>query len=241
MGYGWAWTGVIALGALGLAGSSVLPVLPRKDLRRGFKQALAPIPALARNPSMAMAGFTAFTASTSMTIAVILLVPYLSELGNGETTIGLIRTVGSVGSVVIGIVFGRIVAKTGQQNLYTSVLTLMGLTMLAIPLAGSGLLALTALMFSYGTLHGVLGPLYPLTASTYSTQEQRGMAIAYVGLYWATAQVTVPAAFGVVAANVGLEASFWVAGALFLAFAIAMPILFPLLTKRHPTVHERAA
>jgi DHA1 family tetracycline resistance protein-like MFS transporter len=241
MGYGWAWTGVIALGALGLAGSSVLPVLPRKDLRRGFKQALAPVPALARNPSMAMAGFTAFTASTSMTIAVILLVPYLSELGNGETTIGLIRTVGSVGSVVIGIVFGKIVAKTGQQNLYMSVLTLMGLTMLAIPLAGSGLLALTALMFSYGTLHGVLGPLYPLTASTYSTQEQRGMAIAYVGLYWAAAQVTVPAVFGVVAANVGLEASFWVAGALFLAFAIAMPILFPLLTKRHQTVHEPTA
>ncbi len=241
MGYGWAWTTVVALGGVGLAGSLVLPVLPRKDVRRGFKQALAPIPTLARTPSMAMAGFTAFVASTSMTIAVILLIPYLRELDNGETTIGLVRTIGSAGSVVVGIFFGRIVGRMGQQNLYTLVLALLGLTMLAVPLAGGGLMALSLVMFSYGTLHGVLGPLYPLTASTYSSQEQRGMAIAYVGLYWATAQIVVPAAFGLIALNLGLKDSFWFAGVMFMAFAVAMPILFPLLTKRHVKITEPVA
>jgi MFS family permease len=240
LGYGWAWAVVVALGVIGLAGSSLLPVLPRKDIRRGFQQALAPIPTLARTPSMGLAGFTAFVASTSMTIAVILLVPYLRELGNGESTIGLVRTVGSAGSVVIGIFFGKIVMRFGQQQLYIIVLTLMGLTMLALPVSGSGLVAMTVLMFSYGTLHGVLGPIYPLTAATYSTQEQRGMAMAYVGLYWAVAQVAVPAAFGVIAASVGLKDSFWFAGAMFLAFAVAMPILFPLLTKHRAGAAEPA-
>jgi MFS family permease len=241
MGYGWAWGVVVGLGVIGLAGSTVLPVLPRKDVRRGFKQALAPIPSLARTPSMGMAGFTAFVASTSMTIAVILLVPYLRELGNGETTIGLVRTVGSAGSVVIGIVFGKIVTRVGQQNMYVIALGLLGLTMMAVPLVGSGLAALTVVMFAYGTLHGVLGPLYPLTASTYSTQEQRGMAMAYVGLYWAVAQVVVPGAFGVIAATLSLKDSFWFAGVMFLIFAVAMPILFPLLTKRRAVVREPVA
>jgi MFS family permease len=241
MGYGWGWAMVVGLGVLGLVGSSILPVLPRKDVLRGFRQALAPIPTLARTPSMAMAGFTAFVASTSMTMAVILLVPYLRELGNGETTIGVVRTVGSAGSVVIGIMFGQIVARVGQKNLYVLVLTLMGLTMLAVPMAGSGLAAMTVLMFAYGSAHGVLGPLYPLTASTYSTQEQRGMALGYVGLYWAVAQVVVPAVFGVIALNMGLKDSFWFAGVMFLGYAVATPILFTVLTKRPSTAPEPVA
>lgn len=231
LGYGSAWTIIVGLGAVGLFGSLALPILPRKEALRGFKQALAPIPSLARSPSMALAGYTSFVASAAMTIAVILLVPHLRELGNGETTVGLVRTVGFVGSVGIGIIFGRIVARTGQKNLYTLALLATGLVMLGFPLVGSGLAALSALMFLHGLMYGVLSPLYPLTASTYSSQEQRGVAMAYVGLYWGVAQIAVPATFGVVAAHFGLRDSFWFAGAMFIGFAVAMPFLFPLLTK----------
>jgi hypothetical protein len=55
--------------------------------------------------------------------------------------------------------------------------------------------------------------------------------MAYVGLYWGAAQVAVPASFGIIAANLGLKDSFWFAGLMFIGFAIAMPILFPFLTK----------
>ena len=240
-GYGWAWSAVVILGAIGLVGSLALPVLPRKETRHGFAQALAPVPSLARTPAMGMAGFAAFAASTSMIMSVMLLVPYLNELGNDEAIVGTVRTVGSVGSVAIGLIFGRIVTRFGQQNLYLFVLAFMGLTMAAVPLAGEGLLALTVIMFAYGTLHGVLGPLYPLTAATYSSQEQRGMAIAYVGLYWGMAQIVVPAAFGVIAAAVGLRDSFWFASGLFIAGAIAIPIVFPLLTKPRTAAAETAA
>ena len=232
LGYGSAWAILAGLGGVGLVGSSVLPILPRKDALRSFKQALAPIPSMARSPSMAMAGFTAFVVSTAMTMAVILLVPYLRELGNGETTVGLVRTGGLVGSVGIGVIFGRIVSRTGQKNLYVFALSAMGVIMLAVPLVGTTLAPMGVLMFGYGTFYGLLGPLYPLTASTYSSQEQRGVAMAYVGLYWGLAQVVVPASFGVIAASLGLKDSFWFAGLMFIGLAAAMPILFRILTKR---------
>ena len=238
MGYGSAWAVIVGLGGVGLVGSLVLPILPRKDALRGFKQALAPIPSMTRSPSMAMAGITAFVASTAMTMAVILLVPYLRELGNGETTVGLVRTAGLVGSVGIGVVFGKIVSRTGQQNLYTLALSAMGVIMLAVPLVGSTLAPMGALLFLYGTFYGLLGPLYPLTAATYSSQEQRGVAMAYVGLYWGAAQVVVPASFGILAASYGLEDSFWFAGVMFLVFAAAMPLLFPYLTKSHRVARQ---
>jgi MFS family permease len=167
---------------------------------------------------------------------VILLVPYLRELENGETTIGLVRTASLIGSVAIGVIFGKIVSRTGQQNLYVLALSVVGVSMLAVPFVGTALTPIGLLMFSYGTFYGLLGPLYPLTASTYSSQEQRGVAMAYVGLYWGAAQVVVPASFGVIAASFGLKDSFWFAGVMFIGFAAAMPILFPLLTKRRVSI-----
>jgi MFS family permease len=232
LGYGSAWAILAGLGGVGLVGSSVLPILPRKDALRGFKQALAPIPSMTRSPGMAMAGFTAFVVSTAMTMAVILLVPYLRELGNGETTVGLVRTAGLVGSVGIGVIFGRIVSRTGQKNLYVFALSAMGVIMLAVPLVGTALVPMGLLMFGYGTFYGLLGPLYPLTASTYSSQEQRGVAMAYVGLYWGVAQVVVPASFGLIAASFGFKDSFWFAGLMFIGLAAAMLILFRMLAKR---------
>jgi DHA1 family multidrug resistance protein-like MFS transporter len=233
MGYGSAWAILAGLGVVGLVGSSVLPMLPRKEALRGFKQALTPIPAIAQSPSMAMAGFTAFVASTAMTMAVILFVPYLREMGNGETTVGLARTVGLVSSVGIGVIFGKIVSRTGQRNLYALVLSMMGVIMLAVPIVGTALTPMIVLMFLYGIFYGLIGPLYPLTASTYSSQEQRGVAMAYVGLYWGAAQFVVPASFGVIAAHLGLKESFWLAGLMFIGFAAATPVLFHFLTKGH--------
>jgi len=220
----------VILASFGLLGSLLLPVLPRKESQRGFMAALAPIPQLAKSWAMGMAGITSFAASTSMVIGVILLVPYMKELGNSEAVVGTVRTVGSAGSVVIGISFGRIVVRFGQQRMYFVVMTSMGLALGVVPFVGEDLLAMTLVMFAYGTLHGVLGPLYPLTASTYSSQEQRGMAMAYVGLYWAAAQVIIPLSFGAIALAIGLRESFWVAGGLFLTGGLLIPVVWPLLT-----------
>ena len=131
-GYNLAWAILVGLGIFGLLGSVILPILPRKDVLRGFKQALSPIPSMTRDASMAMAGFTSFVASTAMTMAVILLVPYFRELGNGETRISVLLTIGLIGSVVIGIIFGKIVSRTGQKKLYMYTLFALGLSLIHI-------------------------------------------------------------------------------------------------------------
>tara|TARA_A100001037_G_scaffold90977_1_gene82436 strand:+ start:7036 stop:8241 length:1206 start_codon:yes stop_codon:yes gene_type:complete len=231
LGYGFAWAILVGLGVFGLLGSAILPILPRKDVIRGFGQALAPIPSMARDTSMAMAGYTSFVASTAMTMAVILLVPYFRDIGNGETRISILLTIGLIGSVVIGIIFGKVVSYTGQRKLYLYTLFVLGLVMWSFPIWGNVFVIMIAIMLLHGVLYGTLSALYPLTAATYSSDEQRGLAMAYVGLYWAVAQIAVPASFGVIAENFGLKDSFWIAGVMFLIFAVSMPILFPRLTK----------
>lgn len=56
------------------------------------------------------------------------------------------------------------------------------------------------------------------------------MAMAYVGLYWAAAQVIIPLSFGAIALAIGLRESFWVAGGLFLTGGLLIPVVWPLLT-----------
>ena len=117
----------------------------------------------------------------------------------------------------------------------------LGVTLALVPFVGEGLVAMTLIMFAYGSMHGIMGPLYPLTASTFSSQEQRGMAIAYVGLYWAVAQVVIPAAFGAIALTVGLRESFWFAGGLFLIGGLIIPVIWPYLTRVREPAEPAAA
>ena len=231
LGYGFAWAILVGIGVFGLLGSAILPILPRKDVIRGFGQALSTIPSMSRDTSMAMAGYTSFVASTAMTMAVILLVPYFRDIGNGETRISILLTIGLIGSVVIGIIFGKVVSYTGQRKLYLYTLFVLGLVMWSFPIWGNVFVIMIAIMLLHGVLYGTLSALYPLTAATYSSDEQRGLAMADVGLYWAVAQIAGPASFGVIAENFGLKDSFWIAGVMFLIFAVSMPILFPRLTK----------
>jgi MFS family permease len=240
VGYSFSWWTVVVLGALGLAGSLGLPVLPRKQARRGFIQALAPIPGLARSKGMGMGGMAAFGASMSVAIPAILVIPYLREIDYSETLVGSARTATAVAAVIVGVSFGRFIDRFGAKNLFVAAYSIQGLTLFAIPLVGDPLWAMAPIMFAYGVWQGTMGILYPMTAAAHSSPEQRGMAMGYVGLYWGVAQLVVPGAFGFIAAAVGLSASFWIAGAIFLAAGLALPVVYPYLTKPHPASAETA-
>ena len=103
---------------------------------------------------------------------------------------------------------------------------MVGLTMLGMSVGAEAYLTLVPLMLLYGLFRSALGILYPIAAADHSAPDQRGMAMAYVGLYWGTAQVLVPIGFGALAGAFGLEAGFWVAGALFVAAGILFPLLY---------------
>jgi MFS family permease len=226
LGYGAAFgiTGAVALA--GFLGSLALPPLAARPARRGFRAPLAQIPGIARHRGMGLGGFAAFAASTAMIIPSVLFIPYLRELDYSEAATGGMQAVAVGASIAIGIVFGRVLERLGRRWTYTSALLMVGLVMIGMS-GGAGVYAtLVPLMLLYGLFRAMLGILYPIAAADHSAPDQRGMAMAYVGLYWGTAQVLVPVGFGALAGALGLATSFWIAGVLFVAAGLLFPLLY---------------
>ncbi len=226
LGYGpaFAITGAVALA--GFAGSLALPPLAARSARRGFRAPLAQVPGIARHRGMGLGGFAAFAASTAMIMPAVLFIPYLDELGYSEAATGGMQAVSVGGSVAVGMAFGHILARLGRRWMYTTALLMAGLTVLGLSVGAGVYATLVPLMIAYGLFRAALGILYPIAASDHSATSQRGMAMAYVGLYWGTAQVVIPLGFGALAAAAGIQASLWAAGALFIAAGALFPLLY---------------
>jgi MFS family permease len=230
-GYGVAFGVVAAFAVVGLLGSIGLPSLPMAATKRGFKAALAPIPKVASSRSMGMAGVSAFVGSTSSMLGIILIIPFLEDAAFNESEIGIARTLTAVGSMTAGLLFGRLIARVGLKNLHSVAFALQGVTFLAVPLLAGHLASGMPLMYIYGLFAGIMGSLYPMTASEFSRPEHRGTAMAYAGQFWGLAQLVVPTTFGFIAAAVGLGTSLYISGFLFVGLAFVIPVVYPLLTK----------
>lgn len=225
-GYAAAFTATGAIALAGFIGSLALPPLTARSARRGAAAPLKHIPGIARHRGMGLGGFAAFSASMSMIISGVLFIPYFREAGYSETATGALRTIGVVGSVAVGVAFGWILARLGRRRAYTIALTVQGLVMLGVSFGADSPFTLVPLMLAYGWFGSTLGILYPLAAADHSAPEQRGMAMAYVGLYWGAAQLLIPAGFGALAAGAGLAATHWAAGAVFLSAGLLFPLLY---------------
>ena len=226
LGYGAAFgiTGAVALA--GFLGSLALPPLTARSARRGFRAPLGQLRGIAQHRGMGLGGFAAFAASTSIIMSSVLFIPYLRELGYSEAVNGGMQALSVGGSVAVGMVFGHILGRLGRRWTYTSALLMVGLVMVGMS-GGAGVYAtLVPLMLLYGLFRALLGILYPIAAADHSAPDQRGMAMAYVGLYWGTAQILVPVGFGALAGALGLATSFWIAGILFVAAGLLFPLLY---------------
>lgn len=226
LGYGVAFTVTGAIALAGFLGCLAMPPLAARPERRGFRAPLGHIPGIARHRGMGLAAFAAFAASMSMIMTSILFIPYLRELGYTEDVIGGMQAIGVGGSVGIGMVFGHVLARLGRQWTYTTALLMVGLVVLGIPAGAGEYATLVPLMLLYGVFRSTLGILYPIAGADHSSPNQRGMAMAYVGLYWGTAQLVAPLGFGAIAGEFGIEASLWAAGAFFLAMGAFFPMLY---------------
>lgn len=226
LGYGAAFsiTGAIALA--GFLGSLALPPLTARPARRGFREPLGQIPGIARHRGMGLAGFAAFAASTAMILPSVLFIPYLRELDYSEAVTGGMQAVSVGSSIAIGIVFGYVLERLGRRWTYTTALVMSGLTVLALSAGASAYATLVPIMLLYGLFRASLSILYPISGSDHSAATQRGMAMAYVGLYWGTAQLVVPVGFGALAGAVSLQASLWAAGTVFLFTGVLFPMLY---------------
>jgi MFS family permease len=230
-GYGVAFGVVAGFAFVGLLGSIALPVLPRPSTKRSFKAALAPIPHVASSRSMGMAGISAFVGSASTMLGIILIIPFLKDAAFNESEIGIARTLTAVGSLTAGLLFGKLMGRLGLMRLHSVAFGLQGVTFLAVPFLASQLSSGLPLMYVYGIFAGVMGSLYPMSASMFSRPEQRGTAMAYAGQFWGLAQLVIPTTFGFIAAAAGLDRSLYLSGVMFLVLALAIPFVYPFMTK----------
>ena len=226
LGYDAAFIVTGAVAFAGFIGSLALPRLAVRSERRGFRAPITLIPGIARHRGMGLGAFAAATASMSMIMAGVLFIPYLTQLGYSEAVNGAMQSISVGGSVAVGMVFGHILTRLGRRWTYTMGLTACGAIVFGISVGANAYVTLVPLMLAYGWFRATLGILYPLAAADHSAPSQRGMAMAYVGLYWGTAQVVVPAGFGALAAAAGLQVALWAAGGIFLAAGIVFPALY---------------
>ena len=232
LGYPAAFSICAAVSAFGLLATSALPRLPLKAATRSFLVILAPIPGLLRRRALCLAGISAFGASLSLAFVNTIYPAYFEEIGFGEVAIGFLRSWYGGGTVVIGILFGALLARLGQKRIFAIGMGGTGAFLLLTPAAGALLWGLVPLLLAMGIAFGCVWILYTVMATQGSTPEQRGVVMAVVALYWSAAQLTGPIAFGVTAAALGLDASFWLAGGLFLGAALLTPLLFATLLPR---------
>ena len=226
LGYGAAFSVTGAVAFAGFLGSLALPPLAGRSGRRGFREPLGRIPGIASHRGMGLAAFASFVASMSMIMASVLFIPYLRDLDYTEDIIGGMQAIGVGGSVAIGMVFGHVLARLGRQWTYTIALLMVGFVLIGVSAGAGSYATLVPLMLLYGVFRSTLGILYPIAGADHSAPSERGMAMAYVGLYWGTAQLVAPLGFGVLAGAFGLEVSLWTAGALFILAGALFPMLY---------------
>jgi MFS family permease len=233
-GFGWAFAITASVSAVGIVATLLMPRLPRKEAPRTILGSFKPIPALLKVRSLHLAGLAAFGSATVIALLGSVYPAYFKEVGYNEATIGVIRAVHPVGTMIVAFAFGAIVGALGQQRLMIMAFILTGV-FTVIPTFVEGFpWIVTIVMFLSGLIYANMRTMYPTIAAQQSRPEQRGMAIAVVGLYWGAAHLIVPVTFGYIARALGTAEALWVAGGLFIVLGLLTPVLYKLLLPARP-------
>lgn len=234
LGFEWAFAITASVAGVGIAATFLMPRLPRKEAPRTILGSFKPIPALLKVRSLHLAGLAAFGSATVIAILGSVYPAYFTEVGYSEQTIGVFRAVHPIGTMVVAFAFGAIVGFFGQQRLMVLTFILTGVfTVLPTVVEGFPWMV-TIIMFLSGLVYANMRTMYPTIAAQQSRPEQRGMAIAVVGLYWGAAHLIVPVTFGFIARALGTAEALWVAGGLFIVLGLLTPVLYKLLLPARP-------
>lgn len=231
-GFGTAFGIGAGLAVGGAAIVTLMPRLARKEAPRTIRASLAPIPGLLRNRTLHLAGIIAFVSATVISLQGSVYPVFLTETGYGEGIIGILRSVNSVGTMVVAFIFGVIVGNFGQKQLMGASLALIGVLMVISTLTANTLWAAILVFLIMGVVYANLRSLYPTMGAQNSSPEQRGMAISVVGMYWGVAQLIIPVTFGFIAKYLGSAESLWIAAGLFITLSVLTPLLFRVLGPR---------
>ncbi|MEX2599190.1 MAG: MFS transporter [Dehalococcoidia bacterium] len=221
-----------ALAGLSILLTFVMPELPRR-MARTIKQILKPVPSVFLSRWTLLPAICAFGASLSMALLGSLIPAYLRvDVGYAESTIGAFRVIHGIGAVLIGFGFSMVLARLGQKAFYAGIVAGNGGFIILMVLSGDVIWLTGLVMFGAGIAFNAGRVLYAVMTAEGSNPDQRGVAMAVVGIYWASAQLIGPAAFGLLGDVIGPFASLMVAGALIMIPGLLTPLLYMMLGPR---------
>lgn len=227
MGYHLSFLSVVSLGALCFSLCLFLPVLPRQRAAVRFRQSLAGLIEVMQVKPLYLAGICAFVAALPMALVSSFYPIYLDAIGFGESLIGVLTSLRSVGVILAGVLLGRYVDRLGEMVSFIFGLVLAGAGVLLTGFsAGLGPLALFIIMTGIGS--GTAQILYQTMTARYSPEDKRGAAMSLTGNFWSASLLVTPLLFGLVTEHISLVSSFMVVGTAVAMVGLLGPALFKL-------------
>ena len=210
---------------IGFVVTSSLPRLARKDQVRSLAASLAPAKTMLVKRTLLHAHMVAFTSAAYIGLVMGLFVAFFREVDYSESETALVIRLNSIGVSVLAYFFGMILGRLGSRRTAALGITATGVLAAGVGLTGNVPVVPILFMAVSGMTFGSLRSLYPTLAAENSAPNQRAMALAVVGLYWAIGIFLSPLLFGFLAEETSIQTSIFV----FSGFAIAAGLLSPLL------------
>ncbi len=210
---------------IGFVVTSSLPRLARKDQVRSLAASLAPAKTMLVKRTLLHAHMVAFTSAAYIGLVMGLFVAFFREVDYSESETALVIRLNSIGVSVLAYFFGMILGRLGSRRTAALGITATGVLAAGVGLTGNVPVVPILFMAVSGMTFGSLRSLYPTLAAENSAPNQRAMALAVVGLYWAIGIFLSPLLFGFLAEETSIQTSIFV----FSGFAILAGLLSPLL------------
>ncbi len=218
--------GVIATAARGASTLAALPhgrgaaaLLPRWE---PHKQALL----LALIPSVAFILVASFLRNSSGSIQSSLFVVYLNGIGMSGTLIGTLVAIAELSGVVGSLMAARVEQRLGSYTLVILCIVVSLVCIASTPLIASMLALLIAACALRGIVQGMSQPLMYAILSNEVAGNRHGASVGLRNAVVRLASIVTPAVMGVVAEMYGIEASFYVIGAVFLAVTLLLAFVY---------------
>jgi MFS family permease len=228
---------LVIIGAVSYLLCNALPDFPRTKNRQAIMVGFKELGQVARHKPLYLAGICAITAALPMSLVGSFYPVYLNSLGIQDGMIGLITSLKAMGTVTAGLLVARYLDRVNVVVSYTISLVLVGVTLIMIQMFSAvPLLAVTIVFTGLGA--GVSSILYQSLTTKYSTDENRGSAMAFTTNFWSLSHLVTPVLFGAITQYIGLSYSFIIAGTAILVLGLTGTLAFRWFTAGEPKAYS---
>lgn len=231
-GFDVAFMAAAAANGVGIVATVAMPPLPRVGQVRSIRSTLAPARRMILQRSLRLGHFTALMAAAYAALLGSLYLAFFKEAGYGDAMVGVLRSVGGIGVVVVAYPFGVILARLGTQRVAVAGFAITGAVTALTALVGSSPAAAVLLVAVGGMAFGGIRALYPAIAAANSAEHERALSLAVVGLFWAGGMLVVPYVFGLLGGGIGIGGAMYAFGAIGIGAAVATPVVSSLWRTR---------